>query len=178
MSKPILYRGLIALFLTPMACGALAQTPAPQVPQRTTASYQDWTLRCESREGQPPVRNCEIVQSTTTQGQPNPVTQIAVGRVGKGAPLRIVFQVPVNVLVGAELKFVYDAKAAPLAVSFRHCVPTGCFADAELKDDLVKKLRPITAQGHFEFKDAAQRGINIPVSFKGFAQALDAMAKG
>jgi invasion protein IalB len=165
-----------------LGCGfaALALLPGDalaQNPQRTTATYQDWTLRCESRDGPPPARSCEIVQTTSTQGQPNPVTQIAIGRAGHDGPMRIVFQVPVNVLVAAGVALVYDAKSPPLAVAFRHCIPVGCFADGELKDEVAKKFRSATAQAHFEFKDSAQRVVNIPVSFKGFEQAFDALSK-
>ena len=38
-------------------------------------------------------------------------------------------------------------------------------------------MRALTVQGRFEFKDAAQRNVAIPVSFKGFGQAYDALSK-
>ena len=38
--------------------------------------------------------------------------------------------------------------------------------------------RPVVfAQGRFTFKDASRRDINIPVSFKGFSAALEALGK-
>ena len=167
-----------AALLLAMSGLVLAQAPAPaQTPQRTTASYQDWTLRCEIREGTPPVKNCELVQSTSAQGQTNPLTQIAVGRASKTEPVKMVFQVPVNILIPANLTFVFDDKDKPVVVAFRQCIPAGCFADMELSNDMVKKLRTRTAQGHFDFKDAAQRAAAIPVSFKGFGEAYDALLK-
>ena len=89
----------------------------------------------------------------------------------------MVFQLPINVWIPVGVKLVYDAKAAHLVAAFRWCAPAGCFADLDLKDDMVKKLRSVTVQGRFEFKDASQRDVAIPVSFKGFGQALDALAK-
>ena len=147
-----------------------------QAPQRTTATYEDWTVRCEM-QGTPPVKTCEMAQSTTAQGQPNPITQVAVGRANKSDPVRVVFQVPVNVWLPVGLKFVYDDKEPAVPAAFKRCAPIGCFADTELKDDVVKKLRARATPGYFEFKDAAQRDVKIPVSFKGFGQALDALAK-
>jgi invasion protein IalB len=42
---------------------------------------------------------------------------------------------------------------------------------------MVKKLRTRSANGKLLFKDAAQRDVTIPVSFKGFGSAFDAMSK-
>ena len=148
-----------------------------QVPQRTTATFDDWTVRCETHAGTPPQKSCEMVQTTQVQGQANPVTQIAIGRTAKGAPLKIVFQVPINVWLPAGVRLVYADKEPPLATTFQRCVPSGCFAEAELKDDLVRKLRTLTENGKLEFKDAAQRDAALPVSFKGFTPAFDTMAK-
>jgi invasion protein IalB len=159
-----------------LLAGAAATTLArAQIPQRTTATYEDWTVRCETR-GTPPAKNCEMVQAVTAQGQASPVTQIAVGRATPKDAVKIVFQLPVNVWIPAGVKFTYDPKIAPLTASFRWCVPAGCFADLDVKDDVVRRLRSAT-QGRFEFKDASQRVVAIPVSFKGFGQAFDALSK-
>jgi invasion protein IalB len=160
---------------TAAAIAALSSAVA-QTPQRTTATYEDWTVRCETR-GTPPAKSCEMVQAVTAQGQAAPVTQVVVGRASKTDPVKMVFQLPVNVWIPAGVRFTYDSKATPLAANFRWCVPAGCFADLDLKDDVVKRLRGATAQGKFEFKDAAQRDVAIPVSFKGFGQAFDALSK-
>jgi len=162
---------------TLVALAAVAPIPAnAQTPQRTTATYEDWTLRCET-QGTPAVRSCEIVQAVNMQGQPNPITQIAVGRAAKGDPLKAVFQVPINVWLPSGVKLVYDEKEPGFAATFKRCVPSACLSDIELKDDMIKKLRARAENGRLEFKDAAQRDVAIPVSFKGFGQALDAMPK-
>lgn len=153
-----------------------ADTPSTTNPQRTTATYEDWTVRCETR-GTPAVKACEMVQAVTAQGQANPVTQVAIGRASPKDPVRMVFQLPVNVWVPAGVRFVYDAKATPSGAPFKWCAPAGCFADIDLNNDMIKRLRGITAQGRFEFKDASQRDVAIPVSFKGFGQAFDALLK-
>jgi invasion protein IalB len=53
----------------------------------------------------------------------------------------------------------------------------GCLADAELKDDVVKKLRSETENGKLLYIDAAQKEMALPVSFRGFAVAFDALVK-
>jgi len=172
MQEQVLRLGAAATLL--LATGsALAQT----TPQRTTATYEDWTVRCEMR-GTPPVKFCEMVQAVTAPGQSNPVTQIAIGRASPKDAVKMVFQLPVNVWIATGVKFNYDPRVPPLAAPLRWCAPAGCFADLELKDDMVKRLRALTTvQGRFEFKDAGQRDVAIPVSFKGFGLAFDALTK-
>jgi invasion protein IalB len=145
---------------------------AAQVPQLTTATYDDWTVRCEMHET---VKTCEMEQTSQIQGQP--VSQIALGRASKGAPLRVVFQVPINVWLPAGVTLVLDDKDPGISATFKRCVGNGCFADAELNDETVRKLRARTANGKLLFKDATQRDVTIPVVFKGFGPAFDAMSK-
>jgi invasion protein IalB len=75
------------------------------------------------------------------------------------------------------VKLVYDDKEQPLLATFKRCIPAGCFADVDLTADLARKLRARTVNGKFEFKDSTQRDIAIPVSFKGFGTAYDALLK-
>jgi invasion protein IalB len=164
-------------FSVTLLAGAIATAVQAQTPQRSTATYEDWTVRCETRPGPPAVKACEMVQAVTAPGQANPVTQVAIGRAAPKEPMKAVFQLPVNVWIPGGVRFVYDAKAQALAAGFRWCVPAGCFADLDLSADLIKRLRALNAQGRFEFKDAAQRDVAIPVSFKGFGTAYDALLK-
>ena len=57
---------------------------AAQAPQLTTATYDDWTVRCEMHDA---VKTCEIEQTSQIQGQL--VSQIALGRPSKSAPFRL-----------------------------------------------------------------------------------------
>ncbi len=155
---------------------APAPAPAQAAPQRTTATFDDWTLRCET-QGTPPVKNCELVQAVTAQGQSQPITQMVIGRATPKDPLKVVFQLPLNVWIATGVSLTFDAKAASIPAAFRWCTPAGCFADFDLNADQTKRLRAATAQGRFTFKDASQRDVNIPVSFKGLSAALDALAK-
>ena len=82
-------------------------------------------------------------------------------------------------VLAAPLKITADAKDAGISTPFRRCVPAGCFAEIEEpKDDLQKKFRAAAAEpGKIVFKDAADRDVAIPLSFKGFAQAFEALLK-
>jgi invasion protein IalB len=157
------------------ASSAVAQAPPP--PQRTTATFEDWTIRCEIRVGPPPQKSCEMTQAVQIQGQPNPISQVAIGRPTKADPLKLVIQVPINVWLPTGVKLLADDKDPGILTNYKRCLPAACFADVEIKDDTVKKLRSLTENGKLQFKDANQQDVALPVSFKGFGQAFDAMAK-
>jgi invasion protein IalB len=94
-----------------------------------------------------------------------------------------VAQVPVNVQVAQAARLVLDAagrQEAPLVLTFRNCVPAGCFAELELRDQAaLRRLRgrAADAAGRLEWRNAAGGEAGIPVSFRGFAAAYDALAK-
>ena len=150
---------------------------AQQSPQRTTATYDDWTVRCETLAGTPPQKACLIVQGARLQNQPNLATQITVGRPPKSEVVKLIFQVPINVWLPAGVTLVYDSQGSPIVAAFKRCVPTACLADLDISDETVKKFRALTERGKLQFKDAAQKDVTIAVSFKGFGQAFDALLK-
>jgi invasion protein IalB len=175
----------------PAAPPAPAAQPAPAAgpdgnPDRTMAVFSDWVVRCETRPANgtaAAARLCEMAQTTQDQRQ-QPVAVLAIGRVAKGEPLRLVAQVPVNLQVGPPAKLMLEVPnrpaEAPLTIAFRNCTPRGCFAELELRDEAVLRrlrARPAEAAGRLEWKDAGGGDASIPVSFRGFTAALDALAK-
>ncbi len=160
-----------------LALAAAVSAALAQAPQRTTATYGDWTMRCELRDGPPPSKQCEMVQTATAQGQANPISQVAIGRATKTEPFKIVIQLPLNVWIPSGVHYVIDPKGPGVTAPFKRCVPVGCFADFNMTDDLMKQMKAQTGQGRYEFKDAAERVVTIPISFKGFGIAYDALLK-
>ena len=138
---------LIAGLGTAAAQQAQPAQSAP-TPQLTTATYEDWIVRCESRAGPPPQKNCEMVQFTQVQGQAGVLTQIAIGRPNKGDPVKVVIQVPINVWLPTGVRLALNDKdKTALNGAFKRCVPNACFADVEVKDDVLKKLRASAEPG-------------------------------
>jgi invasion protein IalB len=143
-----------------------------QIPQQTTATYGDWIVRCEFHGTN---RTCEMDQTSQMQGRL--LSQIAIGRPSKTAPFRIVFQVPIKAWLPAGVTLVTNEKDPGLTATFKRCLTNGCFADTDLPEAVLKQLRTQTKNGKLQFKNDAQGLVTIPVSFKGFAQAFDAMAR-
>jgi invasion protein IalB len=151
--------------------------PTTPTPQQTTATYEDWVVRCETRAGPPSHKTCEMAQYTQVQGQPGVLTSIAIGRPGKGQPLKMVVQVPIAVWLPSGVQLAAGGKDPGLSATFKRCTPAYCFADTDIKDDAIRKFRSVTEHGKLHFKDANQKDVSLPVSFKGFGAAFDALAK-
>lgn len=156
-----------------------APAPVGADPQATTANYGDWVVRCQQLGDAATARRvCEVAQIIQAQGGQGPIAQIAVGRPTGGDPLRLTLVLPPNISFPSSPRLAVDDKdARPADLNWRRCLPGGCFADAEIKDDLLQHWRSQSAQGIIKFKDSAGRDIALPFSFRGFAQALDALAK-
>jgi invasion protein IalB len=154
---------------------------APSAPQQTTATYEDWIVRCETHAGPPPQKFCEMVQFTQVKGgqggQGGIISQVAIGRPAKGQPVKLVIQLPIGVWLPTGIKLMAGAKDAGLLTTFKRCLPQACFTDAEINADMIRKFRTTTEAGQIQFKDGNQKDASLPVSFKGFGTAYDALQK-
>lgn len=158
----------------------MVQAPQPaatETPQRTTATYDDWVVECVTLNGPPPQKNCDMVQVAQVQGSNQPFSRVGLGRPAKGEPVKLVVQVPVNVSFGTNVHIRTSDADPGLGAPFARCVPAGCFADFVIKDDAFAKLRAASGAGKLSFADANGHDIAVPLSFKGFAQAFNALAK-
>lgn len=157
-------------------------TPVSPVPQSTTASFGDWVVRCRRIDQAPGnATACEVAQTLQVQGQ-GPIAEIALGHPpGKDATsrerMRVVVVLPNNVTFAGPVLMSVDDKDKPIELTFRRCLPSGCFADAEPSDDVLVRWRGQDGRGRLAFKDGGNRDIVLPFSFRGLAQALDAMSK-
>jgi len=166
----------------PAAAPPAAPPSIPAVssePTVTTASFGDWTLRCQRIvDAARAARVCEVAQVLQAQGQQAPLAQVALGRLANGEPVRITAVMPASVSFPSSVQiFMGEKDAKPVDLPWRRCLPTGCFADVVPGDDMLKQWRKATEQGRILFKDAAGRELALPLSSRGLDQALDALAK-
>ncbi len=146
-------------------------------PQRTTATYDDWVVQCETRTGPPPEKICDMAQVTQVQGRNTPFSRVAVVHPVKGQPVKLIVQVPINASFAAPVRIATAENDAGITSPFARCVPAGCFSEFELREDVLKKFRAASGAGKISFPDSGGRDVTVPLSFKGFAQAYDALAK-
>lgn len=151
--------------------------PATDAPQRTTATYDDWIVQCETRPGPPLERLCDMAQVTQVTGANTPFSRVAIARPAKGEPIKLVVQLPVNASFATNVRIQTGDGDAGMTVPFARCLPAGCFADIEIGEDALKKFRTASGVGKLSFADAGGHDVAVPVSFKGFAQAFDALGR-
>jgi invasion protein IalB len=177
-------RFLAGALLMTVAGGAIAQQQQPLPPeprqapaQRTTATYEDWVVECETRGGPPPQKVCAMVQATQMQGKNLPFSRLVIGHPPKGQPVRLIVEVPVNVSFLTNVRIQTSDSDPGLAAPFARCLRSSCFASFEIKDDILKKLRAVSGAGKLTFVDFVGHDVIVPLSFKGFSQAFEALAK-
>lgn len=184
-AAPLLIAGLLAGVLPPAKpAWAEAAKPAPAPPPVsadptvTTASFGDWTTRCEKGAGDKPQRICEAVQTVQLPNAAAPVAQIAFGHASSTEPVKLVLVLPVDVWFPSTVRvFGADKDAQGVELTWRRCLPVGCFAENAAPDDAMRRWRGETGQGRIAYKDGVGRDVALPISFRGLAQALDALAK-
>jgi invasion protein IalB len=160
-----------------------AQTRPPEPgkveaePQSTSATFGDWVLRCSRMEmsGQTQ-RLCEVAQTIIVQGQQAPIAEVAIGRIKKADPLHVTVVLPINVSFPSAPQINLEGQAS-LELTWRRCLPNGCYADATPKDELLRAWRAAKTTGRIDTKDASGRNVVVTISFRGLAQALDALNK-
>ena len=151
-----------------------APAAAVALPQQTTATFGDWTLRCSRPTGA--AKFCELAQGAQRDGKA--VAEMAIGAAGAGQKLQFTLLVPTSVSFAAVPTLTPPSgDGAGLSLNWRRCLPVGCFADAELGDDALSRMRAWTQPARVVFTDGAGRGTMVPVSPLGLSQALDALAK-
>jgi len=157
-----------------------APTPAPsQTPNRTTTTYADWTLVCDTRSGPPSQKICEIMQvvQAQVQGKNVPFSIIVVTPPRNGQPGKFVVRVPSNATLSTNVRIQAGDADPGIAAPFARCGPPGCFADFALSEDVLGKLRAASGAGKVTYADFTGHAVTVPLSFKGFDQAIDALAK-
>jgi len=178
-----------ALPAAPPAVTPPAAAATPDAPERTTAQFADWAMQCLARApGSPPAtppatdeKLCEILQAVQDQRQ-QPVSVLAIGRAGRGQPMRLVARLPVNAMVATPARIVFEGNEAAISLPFRHCVvnPMGCYAELPLRDEVLLrrlKARSPDQNAKLEWTDPGGNTVAVPVSFRGFGAALEALQK-
>lgn len=156
------------------APGGAQQPAGPTVVQvKAEPSQPDWTKVC----GKDPASNTEICYTTrdfvSDQGQP--VLAVAVYDIKGPQPQKIVrFLMPLGLLLQPGVRFGMD-QGQPTPGKFAICFPNGCFAEAQVKDDLVVAMRK-GGTLNVSVQNQVQREVTFAVPAAGFGKAFDGPA--
>ena len=160
--------------------GDAAPKPAPvsDEPAMTTATYADWTLRCQRvGEGDAAQKVCEVAQTIQIQGQQAPIAQFAIGRLPSKA-LHATIVLPTNISLPSLVHIGGDdPKEKTLDLAWTRCLPNGCYADAVLSDEVLASWRSAAKPRSVKFGAANGQNVEFALSLRGLPKALDALAK-
>lgn len=163
----------------PPSPGQQAPAPVSAEPASTSATFGDWVLRCQRiGDGDKARKLCEVAQVLQLPATSKPVAEIALGRPPGDPVLHLTAVLPLSISFPSSVQVASsDNPPRGADLQWRRCLPGGCFADAIAADDSVRAWRVAGEPGWLTFKDAGGREVTLPVSFRGLAQALDALAR-
>lgn len=168
------HRRALMLAAAPRSAQAPQQTEGGE-PQRTSATYDDWIVQCVIRSGPPQKKGCDMVQVVRRKNKP--VALVIMTKPVQGRPMELIVQLPVNVSLASGVRIQTAAADPGVRAPFVHCLPGGCVAMVALKQDTIERFRAAHGSGKMLFADAVGRTIAIPLSFKGFDEALSALER-
>jgi invasion protein IalB len=174
---PLLGLSSLATAQTPPATTSEEQRPVDPEPSSTSASYGDWIMRCQRLGGGADAgRVCEAAQLIHAQGQENPVAEVAIGRLRQTDPLHLTIVLPVNIAFPNPPRLSANGKDAEgLNLVWLKCLPGGCYANALLTDEVVRRWKDETDGRRIIWTDGAGRESAVGLSFRGLGAALDAL---
>lgn len=147
------------------------QNAGPTVVQvKAEPSQPEWTKVC----GKDQNTNTEICYTTrdfvSDQGQP--VLALAVYDVKGQQPQKVVrFVMPLGLLLQPGLRFAVDQGQA-IAGRYVMCLPNGCFAEAQVKDDFIAAIKKGNNL-NVSVQNQMGRELTFAVPAAGFGKAFD-----
>ncbi|MGF9761426.1 invasion associated locus B family protein [Microvirga sp. 0TCS3.31] len=150
-----------------------AQPPAAApvvVALKAAPAQPEWTKVCGKDER----TNAETCYTTrdfvTDKGQR--IVAVALYDVkAKNAPKVLRILMPLGLLVPPGIRIAAE-KSQPAAGRYSSCLPTGCFAEAAVKDDLVAALKKGTTL-NVSARNQAGKEVTFTVPTDGFGKAFD-----
>lgn len=155
----------IVLAATIACAPAQAQTRDGKV----RSQHGDWQVVCKPPPPGASAEVCAVVQSVTAEDRNNVGLTVYFQKFSDGTQVLRVFA-PLGVLLPPGLGLKIDGQDVGNA-PFLRCHSFACYAQVTVDKKLVEKLRT-GKQAVFIIFQTEEAGIGIPISLKGFADAL------
>jgi invasion protein IalB len=165
---------------TQAASPAAAAPSAPSpVPEQTSQVFGDWTYRCLRLRPDQAELSCEVVSAVQAEAPgPQQITvQLAVGPSEVAGRTSLVVAVPANVTLTTPLRLVRDGAAIP-DIAYDSCLAGYCRGFVDLDEASFQRLLEATADGRLVYRTSMRQDFTVPISFRGFRDAVSAMRAG
>lgn len=167
---PLAVLVLIMPMLTVLAGGdAAAQQMQPGQDGIVRGQFGDWQIVCKPPPPGSKAEACAIVQSVTAEDRNNVGLTVYFQKFSNGTRVLRVFA-PLGILLPPGLGLKVDDKDVGNA-PFLRCHSFACYAQVVAEDKLVEQLRKGQTAVFIIFQ-TEEAGIGIPISLKGFGDAL------
>lgn len=164
----------VSLCLTPAVGQDAGQSDSSQVAEPTTGlstiTIDDWVVECLD----PPIEvvSCQVSHTVLFGPESAPVFVAAISGSGPGTPLRAIFALPLNIRLKEGLVISDETRA--VTFQFDRCALDGCYVETLMGAELLELMTTSTSGFARVIRDSGEN-FQIPFSFKGFNDALDAM---
>lgn len=189
--KTVAYVGALLLGFAPQAPAQQRPTPAPAtiaqaapnaarpVPEQTSQVFGDWTHHCLRLRPDQAELSCEVVSAVQAEapGQQQITVQLAVGPSETAGHTRLVAAVPANVMLGTPLRLARDGVAIP-DIPYDSCLGGFCRGFVDLDEASFQRMLDANTDGRLTYRTSARQDFTVPISFRGFRDAVYALCAG
>jgi invasion protein IalB len=134
--------------------------------------HGDWTVQCTKAADVPP---CEIAQAATSKSTREQIMRIAFAYRGSGERYAVQIRVPLGVRLMQPPLLRLDETTDLEGYGFTRCDAGGCYIERLLGTPEIARLRAAKT-GVLAVLGSDGKPMVLPLSFNGFAEALDASA--
>jgi Invasion protein B, involved in pathogenesis len=167
-----------------LACALLTVSSAAFAQSATSATYDNWTVRCSTREEEgKKLKGCQVDSTAFVKlqsGQTAPIMGLTLQRPDPTKPMRF----HANVQLMSSIKEGVRIQGADgkdiLVLNYEMCRQDLCETWAEVKDNQIQALKKLENMVVIYKGWTQQNGmqdVRMEVSLKGFNEAYDAMMK-
>lgn len=150
-----------------------AEPAAPSTPAGPSAlseTYNDWEVACSAAgEG----RRCSLAQR---QAREDGQRVLAIELMPQAGELKGMLVLPFGLGLAKGVSFAIDDSDAGKALPFSTCLPAGCLVPLAFAADTIEALRQGTTLKLGVFTSDTGEPVQLSISLKGFAAALERTA--
>ena len=164
----------VALTAT-LAAGMLAspafaqqQLQGQDLPPPDVTEHQDWSVACRDLDTG---RACEMLQTVNERESGQPFMQIRVAYPRQAEAPILQIAVPLGALLPAGLHIAIDGEDIG-SLPFAYCTSDGCFAQTDLAEETLARLRGGT-NGTVTFAFVTGQEPEVPFSLMGFTASYN-----
>ena len=153
--------------------GCSSALAVEQNPPTETQTYGDWTVRCFPVQSDGP---CDLAQESTNQQTKQRLVVISIAYAPRNDRYAVTIVVPLGVQLPSGLVIAHgDYRSKPFP--FRRCEDDGCYVEAALDPAVIEVLSKGADKSSLNITAFAGGAISLPLSLKGFPQAMVAMKR-